>query len=70
MYYTGNDVQKIIGCARSKAYQIIKTLRDELDSKGYIAPPAGKIQKTYFCERCKLNLKECESPLKEKGAKI
>lgn len=52
-YYTAEDVQKLLGIGRSKAYYIIKQLNDELKSKGFITV-AGKVSKKYFRERVAL----------------
>jgi predicted transcriptional regulator len=46
-----DDVMKIVGVSRSKAYKIIQQLRKELVQKGYFEYPAGRIPKKYFCER-------------------
>ena len=67
MFYGVEDVMAILGVKRTKAYEKIKELRSDLVKAGYIEPPAGRIQKKYFCERFNLNLKECEAFLK-KGA--
>lgn len=49
--YNVNDVKKILDCADSYAYKVIRELREEMANKGYILPPAGKISKAYFDER-------------------
>lgn len=67
MFYGVEEVMAILQIQRTKAYYIISDLRKSLEKEGYIAPPAGRIQKTYFCERFNLSLKECEKFLK-KGA--
>ena len=67
MFYGVEDIMAILGVQKAKAYSIIKDLRMDLEKRGYFSPPAGKIQKQYFCERYNLNLKDCEKFLK-KGA--
>ena len=67
MFYGVKEVMAILGIERSLAYKKIKQLHLDLVKAGYIEPPAGRIQKKYFCERFNLNLKECEAFLK-KGA--
>ncbi len=67
MFYGVEQVMAILHTGENNAYKIIRKLREELEAKGYFAPPAGRIQKTYFCERFNLNLKECETFL-QKGA--
>lgn len=64
MFYGVEEIKAILGIQRSKAYDIIKGLREDLSKEGFLMPPAGRIQKTYFCERYKLNLRECERFLK------
>lgn len=67
MFYGAKEIMAILQVKECKAYSIIRDLRKSLEKEGYIAPPAGRIQKTYFCERFNLSLKECEKFLK-KGA--
>lgn len=50
-FYYVEDVMRILGVSRSKAYKIIQQLRKELVQKGYFEYPAGRIPKKYFCER-------------------
>ena len=50
-YYGVEDVMQIFGCGRTKAQEVIRTLNDELEKKGYIRWPKGKISKAYFNER-------------------
>lgn len=49
-FITAEDVQKILGVSRSKAYQIIRGLNRELKSEGYITI-AGKCPVRFFNER-------------------
>ena len=49
-YVTAEDVQEIMGVSRTKAYQIIRSLNEELKSKGYITL-AGKCPIQFFQER-------------------
>lgn len=49
-YYSVKDVQGILGISKSKAYEIIKMLNDELNSKGFLTV-SGKVLKKYFNER-------------------
>lgn len=67
MFYGVKDIMTILQIKQSKAYSIIKALRNSLEAEGYISPPAGRIQKRYFCDRYNLNLKDCEQILKAKG---
>lgn len=50
-FYDKEDVKRILECADSYAYKVIRELRDEMADKGYILPPAGKMYKAYFDER-------------------
>lgn len=49
-YYCADDVQGLLGVSRSKAYQIIKTVRAESIRAGRLnaAYPNGKIPKAIF----------------------
>ena len=53
-YYTAGDVMRILGVSRSKAYSMIKDMRQECVKSGNMtkAYPAGKIPKKYFNEVC------------------
>ena len=46
-FVTAEDVQKILGVSRSKAYQILQGLNRELKAKGYITI-SGKCPVSYF----------------------
>ena len=46
-FVTVEDVQKILGISRSKAYQILQSLNRELKAKGYITI-SGKCPVSYF----------------------
>ena len=64
MFYGVEEIMAILGIKRSKAYSIIYQLRQDLESEGYIIPPAGRVQKRYFCDRFHLDYRECEKFLK------
>lgn len=49
-FFDVNDVCKILGVGKSKAYQTIRKLNKELESNGYLIV-SGKIPKKYFLER-------------------
>lgn len=63
MFYKVDAVMALLGISKSKAFEIIRQLRTDLEADGYILPPAGKIQKRYFCKRFDLDLQECEDYL-------
>ena len=67
MFYRVKDIMAILGIAQTKAYDIIRDLGNDLaktkipsSEKTYCKPPAGRIQKAYFCERYKLDVNECD----------
>lgn len=67
MWYTADDVMILLGVGQSKAYQVIKALGDEIAKTKipgkdhcYARPPAGRIQKSYFCEKFMLDRFECD----------
>ena len=70
MWYGADEVMILLECKQTYAYRVIKQLSTELAEKGYISPPAGKIQKSYFCERYNLSQNECDKLINEykKGA--
>ena len=72
MWYTADDVMILLGVGQSKAYQVIKALGDEIaktkipgKDRCYARPPAGRIQKSYFCEKFMLDRLECDSIIAE-----
>lgn len=69
MFYNVKDVSVILNCSDSKAYKTIHSLREQLIAGGWEPPPAGKIQKSYFCERFRLDEKETEKLLKSYSSK-
>lgn len=50
-YYTIKDVMTILGCGRTKASEVVRKLNDELEEKGYMRFPLGRVPKKYFEER-------------------
>lgn len=53
-YYDCADVQQLLGVSRSKAYAMIRDLRNKHISKGvlYSGYPDGKIPKKIFDQEC------------------
>lgn len=53
-YYMVNDVTELLGISRSKAYEMIRTMRKECIASGKLtkAYPSGRIPKKYFNEHC------------------
>lgn len=49
LYYTASEVQELLGVSRGKAYQVVRDLNEELETKGFIVI-AGKIPKQFFNE--------------------
>lgn len=49
-FYTCKNVMDMVGVVESEAYKIIKNLKQEFNSKGYITVN-GKISSKYFEER-------------------
>jgi len=49
-FYTVNDVAQMLGISKSKSYQIIRDLSNQLKKKGYLTV-SGKISKNYFNEK-------------------
>ena len=49
-FVTVDDVQKILGVSRSKAYQILQGINRELKAKGYITL-SGKCPTSYFKQK-------------------
>ena len=52
-----DEVMARLDCSIGKAYQIIKKLNTELNSKGFITV-AGRAPRAYFEEKCALKAKD------------
>ena len=50
LYYTADEVAKMIWVGKTSAYAVIKKLNKELASRGYIVV-SGKVTKAYFDEK-------------------
>ena len=50
MYVETKEVMQTLGVSRSKAYQIIRQLNEELKARGYVII-AGKCSRKYFNEK-------------------
>ena len=50
MFFTAEDVAKIMKISAQTAYRIVHLLNEELKSKGYVVV-AGRISQKYFCEK-------------------
>ena len=50
MFFTAEDVVKIMKISAQTAYRIVHLLNEELKSKGYVVV-AGRISQKYFCEK-------------------
>lgn len=50
MFFTAEDVAKIMKISAQTAYRIVHLLNEELKSKGYVIV-AGRISQKYFCEK-------------------
>jgi len=49
-FYLVNDVMRILGVSKSKAYKVMQDMNKELAKQGYFTI-AGKVPKKYFEER-------------------
>ncbi len=65
VYYGCKEVMQITGVSRARAYQILKQLREEIETKGYIMPRPGMVQAKYFCSRLRLSLADCNEILQQ-----
>lgn len=70
MWYTAGDVMLLLNIGESTAYKVMSNLGKEISKKKipgkdicYAKPPRGKIQKSYFCEKYMLDMKECDELL-------
>lgn len=56
-YYKAGDVEKLLGVSRSKAYNIMRTMRKECIDAGLLttAYPTGRIPKKYFNKYCMID---------------
>lgn len=63
MFYTEKEISTIFRVSSSQAYQIIVTLRKELQEKGFLTTITGGIQSCYVWERYRLTEKDCQRAL-------
>ena len=49
-YYTASDIEVLMGVSHSKAYNIIRSIREDLMKSGKLhsSYPHGKVPKAYF----------------------
>lgn len=64
LYLTCADICGMLNISRSKGYEIIRALNDELQKKGYITV-SGKTSPRYFSEKLYITMEEIESYLQE-----
>lgn len=50
IYYDASDIAEMLNVSKSKAYEIIRQLNTELESKGFLIL-SGKVSAAYFKER-------------------
>jgi len=50
MFVTYEEVQEDFGVSRTKAYEIIKKLNEELEQAGYLTV-RGRVSRKYYLER-------------------
>lgn len=50
MFITAERVAKDFGVSRTKAYEMVKQLNEELKEQGYLIVP-GRVSKQYYLER-------------------
>lgn len=50
LFITASEVADLLGVSSVTAYRIIKTMNEELSSKGYLTI-RGKVSRTYFLEK-------------------
>ena len=70
MLYRVGDIMALLQIGKSKAYDVIRRLQKDIESEGYIRPPAGRIQKRYFCKRYGLDVDDCDRYLKAIRKKV
>lgn len=56
-YLTQEDIEKILGVKKTKAYEVIKQLNADLEAKGYLTVK-GKVSAKYFMEKYYCNEEE------------
>lgn len=50
MFINADEIRRLLGISRSKAYQIIRELNAELKSQGYMVLN-GKVNRNYFMKK-------------------
>lgn len=49
-FISAEEIQKMMGVSKSKAYNLVKQLNAELEEKGFLVVP-GRVSRKYFEER-------------------
>lgn len=56
MFIKADEIRRLLGISRSKAYQIIRELNAELKSQGYMVLN-GKVNRNYFLKKFMIPIK-------------
>ena len=65
LLYGVEEVEKLFGLKRGRAYRVIKEINDEMKTKGYLTLP-GKVNKNYLFE--KFGFTEADMKRSENGS--
>lgn len=63
-YYTAHDISELVGVGRTKAYEVIAKLNEELEAKGFFTF-RGKVPRKYADERLNIVREVAELGRKE-----
>ena len=66
IYYSAEDIAKMLGVSMGKAYKILREMNKDLASKGFLTI-AGKIPVEYFKEKWYGGAKEAGSDISRTG---
>lgn len=58
MFIKADEIRRLLGISRSKAYQIIRELNAELKSQGYMVLN-GKVNRSYFMKKFMIPSEVC-----------
>ncbi len=50
LFITSEDVEWILGCGKSKAYEVVRKVNDHARKKGQMPFPAGRASKYLFAD--------------------
>lgn len=65
LFVTPEDVAVLLGCGKSKAYNILREVNKQAEKKGHIPFPAGRANKYFFSDAFGVPIEEVDRIINE-----